>query len=117
MRARVNSNYIKKQITEEQQKAANELVTKMVFEKSYDLARELTAITLYTLHVKHGWGKRRLLEFYYSLIPLLDELRDYYDMKDDSDAGAFICTYKLKNEVGIDMSLLDFKDKLDVVIK
>lgn len=89
---------------------------KMVAKQSYSLARDLTAIILYTLHIKYGWGKKRLLRVYNEAMPLVQELKDHYEMQ-DMDAAPFLCSVKLKDLTGIDMEKIDFQSKLEVEIK
>ena len=78
---------------------------KAVVKNSHLFARDFMSIILYSLHDKHGWGKKRLLDFYYHVMPTVQRLKDHYEMQDTA-AAAFLCSVKLKDEVGIDIDEL-----------
>ena len=69
------------------------------------MVRRIEAIYLWRTREVLGTGKKKLLEIHDGVVPMIKQmLEDYvYDM--DSDA-MWICEYKLKTEVGIDMSEL-----------
>ena len=116
IRSRPDSSYIAEQLEQTKKAEAEKLVMKILADKSYDMARGLTAIVLFSLHEKYGFGHKRLMDFYYSIVPLVNELKDRYEMP-DSGAGPFLCSVKLKDYTGIDVETLDFKDKLEVAIE
>lgn len=116
MKSRVNSSYLQKQIDSGTRQQMEKFAAEMVAKKSFELAQDMTAIILYTLHEEYGWGEIRLMRFYNSIMPLVNELRDHYEMQ-DAEAARFLCTVKLKDETGIDVETLDFSDKLEVEIK
>ena len=61
---------------------------------------EIDAIILWLLHVKFGWGPKRLRRFHDRFLSAMDELADTYEM-DDID-NAWLCTQKLK-DYGVDL--------------
>lgn len=68
------------------------------------LSRNFTALVLWQLHEQEHYGKIKLLRFAKKFAPALKELEAYYEMPGDA---AFICDYRLRNEVGIDVRELD----------
>lgn len=81
-----------------------------------DLSLNLQAIVLWNLHEQLGFGQKRLIEFQRSFLPLIRELQDFY-MAEDSEETEFILLYKLKNEVGVDVSQLNDMFQIEYVIK
>lgn len=81
-----------------------------------DLSLNLQAIVLWNLHEQLGFGQKRLIEFQRSFLPLIKELQDFY-MAEDSEETEFILLYKLKNEVGVDVSQLNDMFQIEYVIK
>ena len=69
------------------------------------MVRRIESIYLYRTREVLGTGKKKLLEIHDGVVPMIKQmLEDYvYDM--DSDA-MWICEYKLKTEVGINMDEL-----------
>lgn len=66
------------------------------------LTTNVEAIILWQLHEKHGFGKKRLLQFLDETTPLINGILDRYDYKKDDDA-IWVCKHKLKTELGIDL--------------
>lgn len=66
------------------------------------LTVNVEAIILWQLHEKHGFGKKRLLQFLEETTPLINGILDRYDYKKDDDA-IWVCKHKLKTELGIDL--------------
>ena len=95
-----------KRLNKVEQQALDDEVRRQVSGLVETLYSNMDAMILYTLHSKFGFGKKRLLKFYYSFIDFHKELTDYYQMND----AKFICTEKLK-DIGIDIEQLesDFK--------
>ena len=62
---------------------------------------EIDAMVLWVLHDKFGFGEKRLRSFYDSFKPLLQDLIDRYHL--GSEDITWLCTYKLKDELGIDL--------------
>ena len=70
------------------------------------LAVNIQALVLWSLHNQLGFGKKRLLRFQEKFLPLIEELQEFYQA-DNAEETEFICLYKLKNEVGVDVEKLD----------
>ena len=85
-------------------KAVKEEVNKQIADNVKGLSRNFTALVLWQLREQLGWGKKRLSRFAKKFAPALRELGAYYEMPGDA---AFICDYRLRNEVGIDVRELD----------
>ena len=81
-----------------------------------NLSLNLQAIVLWNLHEQLGFGQKRLIEFQRSFLPLIKELQDFY-MAEDAEETEFILLYKLKNEVGVDVSQLNAMFQIECVIK
>lgn len=81
-----------------------------------NLSLNLQAIVLWNLHEQLGFGQKRLIEFQRSFLPLIKELQDFY-MAEDAEETEFILLYKLKNEVGVDVSQLNDMFQIECVIK
>lgn len=78
------------------------------------LSLNIQALVLWSLHQQLGFGKKRLLEFQKDFLPLIEELQEYYQTE-NADETQFICLYKLKNEVGINVEELD--SMFDIKVK
>ena len=81
-----------------------------------NLSLNLQAIVLWNIHEQLGFGQKRLIEFQRSFLPLIKELQDFY-MAEDAEETEFILLYKLKNEVGVDVSQLNDMFQIECVIK
>lgn len=66
------------------------------------LTVNVEAIILWQLHERYGFGKKRLLQFLDETTPLINGILDKYEYDKDDDA-IWICKYKLKTELGIDL--------------
>lgn len=92
-------------------KAAKEEINRQIAEGVKGLSFNLMALVLWVLHEHLGWGKKRLTRFAKIFAPALKQLETYYEMPGDA---AFICDYRLRNDVGIDVRdfnncLINFK--------
>ena len=85
-------------------RAVKEEVKIQIADNVKGLSHNFTALVLWLLHEHLGWGKKRLTRFAKIFAPALRELEAYYEMPGDA---AFICDYRLRNEVGIDVRELD----------
>lgn len=83
-----------------------------------NLSLNLQAMVLWSLHVHPStkFGKKRLLKFQKDFLPVIKELQDFY-MAEDSEETEFVLLYKLKNEVGINVSELNDMFEIECVIK
>ena len=77
---------------------------------------DLQALVLWSIHQQLGLGKKRLLRFQKAFQPMIRELQKYYEL-DSANETDFVCKYKLKNEVGIDVEKLDAMFQFQVVLK
>jgi hypothetical protein len=93
-------------MTNRERKAFEREINRQTGENVRKLALNLQALVLWGLHQKYGMGKKKLLDFQKDFRPMIEELQKYYEA-DDADQTEFICMYKLKNEVGIDVEELE----------
>ena len=70
------------------------------------VTRNVEAIILWQLHEQYGFGKKRIQKFLAETAPMIMEMLDEYNWNADEDA-IWLCEYKLKKELGIDLSKLD----------
>jgi hypothetical protein len=97
-------------------KAINQELNRQTAQNIKNMSLNLQALVLYALHEKCGFGKKRLMEFQKDFLPLIEELQEYYQTE-NADETEFVCLYKLKNEVGIDVEKLDSMFKLEIKFK
>ena len=64
--------------------------------------QEIDAMFLWTLHEHTGWGPKRLWDFYLKFHEPMDDMIERYELDDNAEDRAWICTHKLK-EYGIDI--------------
>lgn len=63
--------------------------------------RKVMALFLWEMHMQKGWGYKRCKDFYDNFIPKLNAMLDHYELSEDD--RFWLCTYKLKDELGIDL--------------
>lgn len=90
-------------------------INKQTGENVRKLSKNIQALVLWSLHVELGYGKKRLLRFQKKFLPLIVALQEYYQA-DNATETEFVCLYKLKNEVGIDVEALDDMFQIQVKI-
>lgn len=93
-------------MTNKERRAFEREVNRQTGENVKRLSLNLQALVLWSLRQQLGWGKKRLLRFQKNFLPLIEQLQQFYQAEDSVETE-FICLYKLKNEVGIDVSALD----------
>lgn len=71
----------------------------MESDKNYYL--DMDAAVLYSLHKTFGFGKKRLRRFFDAFAVQHEELREFYQLNDDTNT--WICRYLLKRDVGVDV--------------
>lgn len=80
------------------------------------LCKNIQAMVLWQLREQEGWGRTKLLRFQNGFVPAIRQLEEYY-MSESADETDYICAYKLKNELGIDVKDLDDIISLEIKIK
>ena len=93
-------------LTNREFRALRDEIDRQTAENVQKLSQNLQALILWQLREQLGFGKKRLLRFQKRFIPAIRELQEYY-MASSVEETEFICNYKLKNEVGIDVAELD----------
>ena len=78
--------------------------------------QNLEALILYQLHEQFGFGKQRLLTFFNHTTPMIKEMLEWANWDTDEEA-IWLCKYKLKEEVGIDLDELTMPFKTDVEVQ
>lgn len=97
-------------------KALQDEINRQTGENVRNLSLNIQALVLWSLHQQLGFGKKRLLRFQKAFLPLIEELQDFYQAE-NAEETEFVCLYKLKNEVGIDVENLDEMFRLQVKMK
>lgn len=88
--------------------AARLEIRRQILEQDLEYSIEMDTMVLWTLAKNYGWGKKRLLEFYRSMVQEHIRMRKYYQMDDTYPERV-----KLK-EMGVDVEALnkEFQDAL-----
>jgi len=89
------------QLTKNQQKAMKQEINKQIIEHDEAFAMDSDATILWVLHEYFGFGYKRLRRFWEVCFKSHAELKEYYQL--NSDEVAWLCRYKLKQNVGIDI--------------
>lgn len=93
-------------LTNREMRALRDEINRQTAQNVEKLSQNLQALILWQLRVQLGFGKKRLLRFQKAFIPAIRELQEYYNTS-TADETDYICQYKLKNELGIDVTELD----------
>lgn len=93
-------------LTNREMRALKDEINRQTAQNVQKLSQNLQALILWQLREQLGWGKKRLLRFQKRFVPAMRELQEYY-MTSSADETDYICRYKLKNELGIDVAELD----------
>lgn len=104
------------QLSTQTRKAIRQEANKQVAAAVQGCSKNILSLVLWYMHVKKGYGKKRLVQMYLEIEPFIKELRAFYEM-DDPDGAAFICAHKLKEEVGIDIEEIPTQFKIVAVDK
>lgn len=103
-------------LTNRERKALEAEINRQTAQNVKNLSLNLQALVLWQLHEQEGWGKKKLLRFQKRFLPMIQELQRFYELENASETD-FVCRYKLKNEVGIDVEDLDGMFEFQVVMK
>lgn len=103
-------------LTNKERKALEREINIQTAKNVKNLSINLQALVLWNLHEQCGFGKKRLLEFQKTFLPLIEELQQYYQVE-DAEETEFVLLHKLKNEVGIDVAELNEMFKFQVTVK
>lgn len=103
-------------LTNRERKALESEINRQTAKNVKNLSLNLQALVLWQLHEQEGWGKKKLLRFQKRFLPMIQELQRFYELENASETD-FVCRYKLKNEVGIDVENLDEMFEFQVVMK
>lgn len=103
-------------LTNRERKALEAEINRQTAQNVKNLSLNLQALVLWQLHEQLGFGKKRLLRFQKAFLPMIKELQRFYELENATETD-FVCRYKLKNEVGIDVENLDEMFEFQVVMK
>lgn len=103
-------------LTNRERKALEAEINRQTAQNVKNLSLNLQALVLWQLHEQEGWGNKKLLRFQKRFLPMIQELQRFYELENASETD-FVCRYKLKNEVGIDVEDLDGMFEFQVVMK
>lgn len=101
-------------LTNREMRALRNEINRQTAQNVRKLSKNIMALVLWQLRVQEGWGKKKLMQFQEGFIPALRELEEFY-MTETAEEVDYICEYKLKHEVGIDVQELN--DIIDFQIK
>ena len=93
-------------ITNRELRALRAEIDRQLTQNVENLSQNIQALILWQLREQLGWGKKRLLRFQKRFVPAIRELQEYYMTRSDAETD-YICRYKLKSELGIDVSKID----------
>ena len=103
-------------LTNRERKALEAEINRQTAQNVKNLSLNLQALVLWQLHEQLGFGKKRLLRFQKAFLPMIKQLQRFDELENASETD-FVCKYKLKNEVGIDVESLDEMFEFQVVMK
>lgn len=88
-------------LTRPQEKAMHKEIKSQLldYDKSYFL--DMDAAVLWALHKEFGFGLKRLRRFFERFSTIHEDLREYYQL--DDDTNTWLCRYLLKRDVGVDV--------------
>ena len=109
-------NAILPRLSNKERKEIRKEIRYQTAENVKNLSLNIQAIVLWNVHVQLGYGRKRLIEFQKSFLPLIQELQKFY-MVEDSEETEFVLLHKLKNEVGLDVRELNDMFQVECVIK
>ena len=93
-------------LTNREMRVLRDEINRQTAQNVRKLAKNFQAMVLWQLREQEGWGKVKLLRFQERFVPAIRELEQFY-MSANADETDYICEYKLKQEVGIDVKDLD----------
>lgn len=93
-------------LTNREFKALRNEINRQTAQNVRKLCKNIQALMLWELREQEGWGKAKLLRFQKKFVPAIKQLEEYY-MSESADETDYICAYKLKHELGIDLQDLD----------
>lgn len=82
-------------LTSAEKKAMDMEIKRQLVEMDRRFTNDMDATILWYLHVKYGFGIKRLREFWEGFDPFHRALIEYYELEDADDA--WLCTKKLKD--------------------
>ena len=88
-------------LTPAQRRAMKKEINAQILESDTAYKLDMDAAVLYVLHETFGFGKKRLRRFFDAFTAQHQELRDYYQL--DDDTNTWICRRLLKERVGVDI--------------
>lgn len=98
-------------ITNEQYRAIRKEVDKQILAADQEYSLNFAAGVLWALHVEFGFGAGRLRRMWDAYRKIHDELREYYELRDDADT-CFVCREQLKR-IGVDVEEWDKEERND----
>ena len=87
-------------LTSSERKAMKMEIKRELIQMADRYTEDIQSVFLYWLHVKKGYGKKRLRQSWEDIVALQEELMEYYQM--DVPDMVWVCTRKLK-EIGVDI--------------
>ena len=88
-------------LTPAQEKAMNREINAQIVEKDRQYWLDMDAAVMWALHTEFRFGAKRLRRFFERFAAIHEELREHYQL--DDDTNTWLCRYKLKEETGVDV--------------
>lgn len=88
-------------LTPAQRRAMTKEINAQILESDKSYKLDMDAAVLYSLHETFGFGAKRLRRFFDAFSVQHQELRNYYQL--DDDTNTWICRRLLKERVGVDI--------------
>lgn len=85
-----------------EQKAFDIEISKAIAAKADEWGLDTAALVLWVLHEEFGFGYERLKRYFTKFDNGVINLTRHYELDDSDDS--WICAYKLKNDLGIDLN-------------
>ena len=90
-------------LTRPQEKAMHKEIKSQLLDYDKQYFLDMDAAVLWALHKEFGFGAKRLRRFFDRFSEIHQELRNYYQL--DDDTNTWLCRYKLKEETGVDVEV------------
>lgn len=88
-------------LTSPQKKAMRKEINAQILERDTRYWLDMDAAVMWALHKEFGFGAKRLRRFFNAFSTVHEELREHYQL--DDDTNTWLCRHLLKEKVGVDV--------------
>lgn len=88
-------------LTPAQKKAMNREINAQILEKDKQYWLDMDAAVMWALHEEFRFGKKRLRRFFVRFAAIHTELREHYQL--DDDTNTWLCRHLLREKTGVDV--------------